>query len=271
MPFPAGDRPGSRRADLVTLVVLVLAGGALSLLPPESELFVARQARATVLRPFLWTHDYFQRHGDLVRQLERARASRDTLARLVAQLRDVGLENVELREAAGLADRTRGSFVTGEVTPSTSRAGGAGTFVLELRDPASLRAPAGVLTARGVVGVVRTVVGSVARGEFWTHSNFRVSVRTVGGEASGIVQSNAREGQPAMLLRGAPFQADIPTGTTVVTSGLGGLYPAGIPVGIVREVARVESGWQKSYLLEPSVRPEQARTVMVWRRGGEAP
>ena len=119
--------------------------------------------------------------------------------------------------------------------------------------------------------LVRTVGEGAARGQFWSHPDFRVSVRTEDGEASGIVQAIADDGQPAMLLRGAPFQEDIPTGTTMVTSGLGGLYPPGMPVGVVREVARVESGWQKSYVLEPSVRPEQARTVMVWRRDGEAP
>lgn len=253
------------------LVVVLLAGGALGVLPRETRLFVARQARATVLRPFLWTHETFERHADLARRLERVRSSRDSLARSLAALGDVRLENMELRRASGLAERTPGTFLAGTVIPATSRAGGARTFILEVRDSGRLRVPAGVLTGRGVLGVVRVVVDGAARGQFWTHPDFRVSVRTEDGRASGIVQSTSGDDQPAMLLRGAPFQEDIPSGTTVVTSGLGGLYPPGIPVGLVREVARVESGWQKSYLLEPSVRPEQAGTVMVWRRDGQAP
>lgn len=271
MSLSEADRPGSRRADLVTLVVLVVTGGALGLLPAEAELAVAQQVRSTVLRPFLWTHESLQRHADLARDLERVRASRDSLARLLAAFRDARLENLELREASGLPERTPGSFLAAELEPASSRAGGARTFVLALGDRASPRVPAGVLTARGVLGVVRVVSGGAARGEFWTHPGFRVSVRTEDGAASGIVQASSGDAQPAMLLRGAPFQEDIPEGTGVVTSGLGGLYPPGIPVGVVREVARVESGWQRSYLLEPAVRPDEARMVMVWRRDGETP
>jgi rod shape-determining protein MreC len=69
-----------------------------------------------------------------------------------------------------------------------------------------------------------------------------------------------------MILEGAPYQTDIPPGTVLYTSGLGGLYPPGIPVGTVRSVSAVESGWEKSYRVEPAVRPEQVDVALVWRR-----
>ena len=65
---------------------------------------------------------------------------------------------------------------------------------------------------------------------------------------------------------GAPYQTEIATGTLLVTTGLYGIYPSGIPVGRVQELATVESGWEKSYMVEPLVRPELVDVALVWLR-----
>ncbi|HZD05952.1 MAG TPA: rod shape-determining protein MreC, partial [Longimicrobiales bacterium] len=56
---------------------------------------------------------------------------------------------------------------------------------------------------------------------------------------------------------------DLPAGTVVLTSGLGLVYPRGIPVGRVTELAEEDAGWRRSYWLEPMVEPGSVTHVLV--------
>jgi len=122
-----------------------------------------------------------------------------------------------------------------------------------------------VIAAGGLVGVVKEVSAHSAQAIDWTHPDFRASAMTADGSAYGIVE--ARRGafreNDMLSLTGAPFHSDIPTGTRVVTSGRGGIYPRGIPLGTVVGIEEADTGWRKSYLLQPLVRPQGVTHVLV--------
>ena len=72
-------------------------------------------------------------------------------------------------------------------------------------------------------------------------------------------------------LTGAPFHSDIKPGTRIVTWA-GRHLPRGIPLGSVVGIEEADTGWRKSYLVRPAVRPEAAMHVLVGirrDRGGE--
>jgi cell shape-determining protein MreC len=48
-----------------------------------------------------------------------------------------------------------------------------------------------------------------------------------------------------------------------VSSGRGGLFPRGVVIGTVIGIEEADTGWRKSYLIRPAVRPEAASHVMV--------
>lgn len=69
-----------------------------------------------------------------------------------------------------------------------------------------------------------------------------------------------------------PNNADIEVGDLLVTSGLGGAFPAGYPVAIVTEVTRVPAEPFASVSAQPSTRLNQVREVMlVWSAPEEQP
>jgi len=257
---------GHGRTDLVIAALLVAAGIVIELLAPSSRLDLAYALRSSVLRPVLAAQQAVARRSRLSARLSALEAERDSLARELLRTRQARLENGRRRILLGLGVRPADSLLVAQLEPGRVPGGEDQTFLLDVGSRDGVESPAGVFTARGLVGVVRSSTSHASRGQFWTHPDFRVSVRTESGEASGIVRAGDDAGQPAMMMDGAPYQTDIPPGTVLYTSGLGGLYPPGIPVGTVRSVSAVESGWEKSYRVEPAVRPEQVDIAFVWRR-----
>jgi rod shape-determining protein MreC len=55
----------------------------------------------------------------------------------------------------------------------------------------------------------------------------------------------------------------VPAGTLVLSSGLGGVYPKGIPVGTVTGVVREQAGWERVYRLLPAANPGSVAHVLV--------
>ncbi len=49
----------------------------------------------------------------------------------------------------------------------------------------------------------------------------------------------------------------------MVTSGLGGVYPRGIPIGTIDGVSDYQGAWRKSYWLRPDVLPGSVTHVLV--------
>jgi rod shape-determining protein MreC len=102
----------------------------------------------------------------------------------------------------------------------------------------------------------------------WTHPDFRVSAMSPDGSAFGIAQAHltSATGGYLMELRGVPFRATLKPGALIVSSGWGGVWPRGIPVGTVLQEIKTSEGWARTYLLQPAVNPADVYSVMILRR-----
>jgi len=265
-------RPESQRRDLVLAVILAFFSLFLSGLSLESRLAITEVLRSSILAPFIGAQNMSARSSDLSEQVAELTTEREALAARVLEGADLALENQQLRAITGLPDRRTSEFAVGEVIPGAPEAGVSHSFLFRTRDEVVPVVPAGISSPEGIVGVLRTAHRGSGLGEFWTHPDFRVGVRTPTGSATGILRSFLAAGEETMmLLEGIPFQTDIPAGTLLVTSGIGGVHPPGVPVGIVVEEAESRSGWSHSFLVEPLVRPGQVRVGLVWLLGSVLP
>jgi rod shape-determining protein MreC len=102
----------------------------------------------------------------------------------------------------------------------------------------------------------------------WTHPDFRVSAMSPDGSAFGIAQAHLSGdiGSYLIELRGVPFRATLKPGAVIVSSGWGGVWPRGIPIGTVLQEIKTSEGWARTYLLRPAVNPADAYSVMILRR-----
>lgn len=249
------------------VLALVAVSGLLAALEPAQQLQVSSTLRRTVLLPFVSAHRAFAERANLSTSYRRLRAERDSLAAELLRSRTLAETGRQLRASSGLPGPADGEVSAVEIVPGRPRVGDSDVFVLRGGAVERVEPPAGVFTGSGLLGVMRAVQAGGGLGDFWTHPDFRVSVETSDGGISGILRPDRPEdGQPVMLLEGAPFQEEIPPGTVLRTTGIAGIFPPGVRVGTVRSVSGVESGWTRSYTVEPAVRPERADVALLWRR-----
>ena len=241
----------------------------LLLIPDDYQRPFRNVIRATVLRPFLFAQTQIAQRRMRVSEVPALRAQRDSLAALVAAQASLNEENRQLRAALGLSARLQDSFVSANVVQA-GLSSAESTFLLDVGTADGIGVGSPVITADGLLGVVWEVSEHSAQAIDWTHPDFHVSAMTDDGSVYGIVEprpGRSRE-EDVLALTGALFQVDVRPGRRVVTSGRGAQYPRGILIGTVLGIEEADTGWRKSYLIRPAVRPESARHVLVGKMDG---
>lgn len=266
MSLPDDSSPDRRGPDLLLFALFLAASAALLAVPEPRQAELTGFLRGTVLAPVLAAHDWYRERTQLRERVDELQRRRDSLERELARRSGLKEENALLRDLLGVGNRDAGEFYSAQITLGSPRVGEPHRFVVGIGRRRGVRPPAGVIAPDGVVGVVRSADEDRAVGDLWTHPDFRLSVRSDSLRATGIVRPlREDDGRTVMLFEGAPYQRELAPGTALVTTGAGGVYPPGVPVGTVRATASVESGWARSYRVRPAVRPERVRFVMVWR------
>jgi rod shape-determining protein MreC len=224
---------------------------------------IAFTLQGSALRPFIATQRRLAEARVRSEELEALRSELDSLTAVASTQAALADENRTLRELVGLAERTGPRFVpTTVLRPGTP--GSESTFLVGVGSEAGVRAGAAVVSARGLVGVIREVRSRSALGMDWANPDFRASAMLSDGSAFGIVE-NARgdfREQDRLMLNGTAFHETVPLGTVVLTSGLG-VLPRGIPIGSVEATAEEQGTWLRSYWLRPAVMPGSVTHVLV--------
>lgn len=261
------DFDGTRKArqrDAAIAGAILLAALILFFLPSAFQDPIRTGLRNSVLKPFLMAQEQIATRRIRSVDVTELRAQRDSLSALVAAQASLAEENRKLRELNGIRARSGTAFRPAEVL-RVGLPGAESTFLINIGRAEGVTVNAPVLAPTGLLGRVIAVDEHMAQVLDWTHPEFRASAMTADGETYGLVE--ARRGryreEDQLALTGAPFHMDIQPGRMVVTSGRGGIYPRGIPLGTVIGIEEADTGWRKSYLLRPAARPEGATHVLV--------
>lgn len=145
-------------------------------------------------------------------------------------------ENAELRKSLNIREAPKGGFVTARVVADAGNAYVKSLLVLAGRSQAVDKGHA-VLTGDGLIGRVVEAGQRSARVLLLTDINSRIPVQVQGSGFQAILGGD--NGDLPVLLH-LPRGAEIGDGARVVTSGHGGLFPYGLPVGeVVRQGGRL--------------------------------
>jgi rod shape-determining protein MreC len=260
-------REGRRQLALAAAVTLLAVS-----IPYFSEVAQQRIAltlQATALRPFIATQGKLAEARIRADQIDQLQAELDSLTSIAATQSALVQENQALRELLGLARRAGPNFLSATVVRSGTT-GSESMFMVDRGAEDGVRVGAPVVSARGLVGVIREVRPRIAVGMDWAHPDFRVSGMLVDGSAFGIVENvrGAFREADRLLLNGTAYHVTVPEGELVITSGLAGLLPRGLPIGTIEATAEVQGSWLKSYWLRPAVELGSVTHVLVESASG---
>jgi rod shape-determining protein MreC len=256
-------RPTSRGDTLLFVVCVALSLGAIAL-PDRLTLPLATFFRETALMPLLWLQERAEEGRTSRARFQAVEAQRDSAVLAAQALAQITLENERLRALLDLKARSRFTTIPTEVLRQAGPTEGR-TLLLGLGRASGARPGDPVIAPEGLLGVLLSVGLRSSVAMTWAHPDFRASAVTAEGGVLGIVAPSAgTEASEAWLeFRGVAYRDTLGAGTLVVTSGLGGVYPKGLPVGRVAGVRREELGWERIYRLMPLANPGQATHVLV--------
>jgi rod shape-determining protein MreC len=206
--------------------------------------------------------------GDYMEAREVAQASereaRDQLllqARRSGQVEQLALENKQLRELLQLNQRLETKGQAAEVLydaadPYTRK------LIIDKGMVNGIRASSPVMDEHGILGQVTRVLPLLSEVTLVTDREHSIPVLNTRTGARGVAYGESG-GAPLLELRFMATNADIEVGDLLTTSGVDGIYPAGILVGKVTKVERRAETVFARILCEPVGRVQGARHVMV--------
>jgi len=228
---------------------------------------VATGMRRSFLAPLVLLQENAERGRESLLSAEPKQAHLDSLSLGSMKAGALESENERLRKIIGLGSRIRTGFVPAEALHGRGVRDET-TVILSAGSRAGVERMSPVIAPEGLVGFVDQVDPTMSHALLWTHPDFRVSAMSPDGTAFGIAQAHltSATGGYLMELRGVPFRATLKPGALIVSSGWGGVWPRGIPVGTVLQEIKTSEGWARTYLLQPAVNPADVYSVMILRR-----
>ena len=154
----------------------------------------------------------------------------------ITQMEEAQRDNRRLRAALGFEQSPGYRLIPAEVV-SVSGYQTPTAAIVNRGDYDGLKPNLPVINQDGLIGRISSVTSDFATVQLLTDPSNRVAARVASSREMGIVKYTTFDG---MILDNFPLQGTIAVGDTILSSGLGGVYAAGLMVGIVTSVVRYE-------------------------------
>jgi len=261
----SNSRLARGKAIAIILVILLLVSLTALTAKERVRLTFLEQAVVTLLSPVqkLATRTA-ERVGGLAdsiryyRQLEAEnrslKAELSRLEILSSQMKELRQENFRLRELLEFKTKTTYELMPTEVIARNPTQ----WFEILTVDKGyrqGVKQGMPVVTSQGLVGSIYTVAPNSSQVMLLTDPRRGVSALVQRSRDPGVVGTVEGFGgrQGYLIMRNLPQEANIQLGDTIISSGLGPLFPKGLVLGFVLEVGDDEYGLLRYALLQPAV------------------
>lgn len=179
--------------------------------------------------------DFFGNQSSLQQENEHLKSTTLKQAAALQDLDALKRENVELRSLLDAKARSAPDSVLAEVLYG-ARDPFSRKFVVDKGMTDDIKAGVAVVDGDGVIGQVTRVYPFVSEVTQINDKDQAVPIQNVRSGLRAIVFGNGKDG--TLDLRFMPVNADVQVGDVLVTSGIDGVYPPGLPVARVTTIDR---------------------------------
>ncbi len=281
MPYPGSSAPrtGDVSGTLRLLAYLALAIG-LIVFDHRGGWLSQLRAQATVaMQPLWWLAGLPSRVGEALndsastrtRLADENRVLRNALlvsGARVARLQAAASENSRLRGLLGAAERggldvQLAPILDIDLDPTRQR------LVLDAGSRDGVAAGQSVIDAGGLVGQIIAVRPSTATVLLLTDPDHAVPVIVARSGVRLVAYGRGRSDR--LQLANIPLSSDVQVGDAVITSGLGGRFPAGFPVGSITALHPDDSHAFLVGDVQPAAQLDRGRDVLLLKGKVAAP
>jgi len=231
----------------------LFAGISIALLLADSRiqaLTTVRQAVGTALYPLQMAAlmprnalygvtDYFSTHSSLEKQVRELRQQQIVSAQVLQQAQLHSAENNQLRKLMDARERVPGKSMLAEILYD-ARDSSSRKVVLDRGIQQGVELGLPVIDNQGVVGQVTRVFPFTSEVTLLTDKEQAIPVQVLRNGLRSVAYGRGSSGQ--LDLRFMSPNADVQVGDVLITSGLDGVYPAGLAVARVVQVESNANG-----------------------------
>jgi rod shape-determining protein MreC len=249
------------RTDIAVFGVMVALSLGLLFLGDVRQVRMARTVSMIVFYPFERTVAYWKSLSNLREENAMLRHRMTELAIENQQLREFDYENKNLRKLVEFKKRQSLDLIPAEVIARDPNRLSE-SFVIDRGRDAHIEAGMPVVTAEGIVGKISDVSDGSSVVQTIYDRDFRVSCLELRSRVIGILRW---KGGPDCSLDNVPVQAEVAVGDTVVSSGLGGVFPKGLLVGVIAGMKPDNTGLFHEIRVSPAADMSRVEEVFVVR------
>ncbi|HDS1533524.1 TPA: rod shape-determining protein MreC [Stenotrophomonas maltophilia] len=270
---PVASRSGDAASPLRLLAYLALAI-TLIVLDDQAGWLAQLRAQANSLVQPVWAlaglpgklgnqvKDSAASHGQLVNENRELRNQLLLANARLTRLQTAALDNAQLRELLNVAERSGldvqlAPILDIDLDPVKQR------LVLDAGSREGVHVGQAVIDAGGLMGQVISVTGGTSTVLLLTDPDHAVPVTVARNGVRLIVYGRGDK----LELRDIPLSAGVEVGDEIVTSGLGGRFPAGFPVGSITGLRPDDTHAFLVGELKPAAQLDRGRDVLLLRPG----
>ena len=270
---PIASRLGDAASPLRLLAYLILAV-TLIVLDDQAGWLARLREQANVLVQPAWNlaglpgrlgnqvRDNAASHGQLVAENRQLRNSLLIANARLTRLQTAALDNAQLRELLNVAERSGldvqlAPILDIDLDPVKQR------LVLAAGSRDGVHVGQAVIDAGGLMGQVTSVTNTTSTVLLLTDPDHAVPVTVARNGVRLIVYGRG----DTLELRDIPLSAGVEVGDEIVTSGLGGRFPVGFPVGSIASLRPDDTHAFLVGELKPAAALDRGRDVLLLRPG----
>ena len=207
--------------------------------------------------------------GALGNIAQNATASSETLSELKKRNEELTAQVAELSEAQETAERLEklvGLKSTYSLESTAARIIGStgdawtDSVIIDKGSASGFEVGMPVCSSGGVIGQIIEVSANTSTVRFITDDQSGVSAMIQGSRAQGVLQGQA---DGTLRLEYVVSDAEVATGDIVITSGIGGTFPKGLPLGTVASIDRAPNAVYYTIVVRAASSAESNEEVLV--------